>query len=200
MQECCSERITSAEGSVLQGDCNNLRKPDLPVLGILDELEAIAVGCGRAICSQTSEKLFLLLRLEETALLRERDDHPKAGNTEDDSDQAFDDEDPTPAFVTRSTVHIRNGVGEKLNSVVSHVLRRRAFGEVTHAIESTSAQHGGEEDGIAAQKLVLLVVAGEDKSRARNEARLADTHEQTTGNQTSPALSNALANNTETCS
>jgi hypothetical protein len=52
-----------------------------------------------SIVAETAESTYALIGSQETGGVREIVDHPPAEDTDEDGDQAFNDEDPSPSLV-----------------------------------------------------------------------------------------------------
>ena len=73
-------------------------------------------SCLRHIFAQATKEQLPLFGAEEFGCFRPVDDEEFGDGGEDNSDQAFDDEDPAPAIVTTDPSHFRQSVCEKLRT------------------------------------------------------------------------------------
>ena len=142
-------------------------EPGLPVADRGPEVghaEIFVFGGGLLVGFQAAEHAPSVFGGEEVRFVGEVVDHPEGGEPDEDGGEAFENEDPGPAFFAADAFHEADGGGEE-------------------AAEGAGDGSRGEEDGGADAEFGALVPAGEVVVYAWEEARFGHAEEEAGGHE-----------------
>ncbi len=104
-------------------------------------------GTGRMVGLETLQEDHLLFRGEEGAVLRPGRNEEERGEGHENGEDAFDDEDPAPALEPTDAIELDQQISEE-------------------AAEGAGKGRGEEEEGVAEEELMALVVAADEVGAA----------------------------------
>lgn len=144
--------------------------PDLPVLeSILGELHVEGIRENRSILLETSENLLALGVVEELGsvgvVVHDKESH----DSEDESDETLNDEDPSPAIKTTKTLHLHDTTSKETT-------------------ESTSSSSSREENSHAETALMSLIPESDVVSDTGEETTLSETESHASGEKTTKVI------------
>lgn len=144
--------------------------PDLPVLeGITEELPLELIRENGSVLFEAADDLLALSVAEELGSVGVVVHDEEGHDSEAESDETLEDEDPGPAVETTNTVHLHDAAGQETT-------------------KGTSSSGSGEEDGHAETALVALVPHGDVVGDTGEETTLSETESHASSQETAKVV------------